>query len=101
MLAAFDLAPLFPWGSVEVHTIGAPRPGNAAFAKVRCGFCPRQLNALLLQLSDLKSRHRLAPLLSHTGALGNCMHRRAPLKPVPDIIWLTVGPDTLAVGAFC
>ena len=35
MLAAFDLSPLFPWGSVEVHTIGAPRPGNAAFAKVR------------------------------------------------------------------
>eukprot|EP00891_Asterochloris_glomerata_P003520 jgi/Astpho2/3520/Aster-06433 len=33
MLAAFDLAPVFPWGSVEVHTIGAPRPGNAAFAK--------------------------------------------------------------------
>ena len=40
MLAAFDLAPVFPWGSVEVHTIGAPRPGNAAFAKVRCMLCP-------------------------------------------------------------
>ena len=53
MLAAFDLAPLFPWGSIEVHTIGAPRPGNAAFAKVRRGLCPRQLHALLLQLSKL------------------------------------------------
>ena len=47
MLAAFDLAPLFPWGSVEVHTIGAPRPGNAAFAKVRCRLWHRQLHALL------------------------------------------------------
>ena len=45
MLAAFDLAPVFPWGSVEVHTIGAPRPGNAAFAKVRCMVRPWQLHA--------------------------------------------------------
>ena len=59
MLAAFDLAPLFPWGSVEVHTIGAPRPGNAAFAKVCCRLWPRQLHAMLLHMYALESQHAL------------------------------------------
>ena len=32
VLAAYDIADLFPWGSLQVYTVGAPRPGNAAFA---------------------------------------------------------------------
>ena len=32
VLAAFDIADLFPWQSVQVYTVGAPRPGNRAFA---------------------------------------------------------------------
>ena len=31
VLAAFDLADLCPWKSVQVYTYGAPRPGNKAF----------------------------------------------------------------------
>ena len=34
VLAAWDLAPLLPWASLKVYTVGAPRPGNHAFAKV-------------------------------------------------------------------
>ena len=34
VLAAWDLAPLFPGASLKVYTVGAPRPGNHAFAKV-------------------------------------------------------------------
>ena len=33
VLAAFDIASLFPWQSVQVYTVGAPRPGNRAFAR--------------------------------------------------------------------
>ncbi|DBA92428.1 hypothetical protein WJX77_009083 [Trebouxia sp. C0004] len=33
VLAAYDIAELFPWLSVQVYTVGAPRPGNRAFAK--------------------------------------------------------------------
>lgn len=33
VLAAYDLADLFPWLSLRVYTVGAPRPGNKAFAK--------------------------------------------------------------------
>ena len=33
VLAAYDIASLFPWQSVQVYTVGAPRPGNRAFAK--------------------------------------------------------------------
>ena len=32
VLAAFDIAHLFPFTSVQVYTVGAPRPGNKAFA---------------------------------------------------------------------
>ena len=32
VLAAYDIADLFPWLSVQVYTVGAPRPGNRAFA---------------------------------------------------------------------
>ena len=32
VLAAFDIAKLFPWQSMQVYTVGAPRPGNKAFA---------------------------------------------------------------------
>ncbi|KAL3158681.1 hypothetical protein ABBQ32_011423 [Trebouxia sp. C0010 RCD-2024] len=32
VLAAFDIADLYPWGSLQVYTVGAPRPGNATFA---------------------------------------------------------------------
>ena len=42
VLAAWDLALLFPWASVKVYTVGAPRPGNHAFAKVAVHL-PRQL----------------------------------------------------------
>ena len=102
MLAAFDLAPLFPWGSVEVHTIGAPRPGNAAFAKVRhFRLCPWQLHALLLQLCDPGSRHCLATPLLQQVPLGNWIDCCAPLKPAPHRIWLAAGPATLALGASC
>lgn len=33
VVAAYDIADLFPWLSVQVYTVGAPRPGNRAFAK--------------------------------------------------------------------
>ena len=33
VLAAYDIADLFPWLSLQVYTVGAPRPGNRAFAK--------------------------------------------------------------------
>ncbi|KAL3161315.1 hypothetical protein ABBQ38_009669 [Trebouxia sp. C0009 RCD-2024] len=33
VLAAYDIADLFPWQSVQAYTVGAPRPGNQAFAK--------------------------------------------------------------------
>lgn len=32
VLAAYDIAKLFPWQSMQVYTVGAPRPGNKAFA---------------------------------------------------------------------
>lgn len=32
VLAAYDIAELCPWKSVQVYTVGAPRPGNKAFA---------------------------------------------------------------------
>jgi len=32
VLAAYDFVDLCPWKSVQVYTIGAPRPGNKAFA---------------------------------------------------------------------
>ena len=32
VLAAYDIVDLFPWKSVQVYTVGAPRPGNQAFA---------------------------------------------------------------------
>ena len=32
-LAAVDLAKLFPWASLKVYTVGAPRAGNHAFAR--------------------------------------------------------------------
>ena len=32
VLAAYDIADLFDWQSVGVYTVGAPRPGNKAFA---------------------------------------------------------------------
>ena len=41
VLAAWDLAQLFPWASLKVYTVGAPRPGNHAFAKVTAHL-PRQ-----------------------------------------------------------
>lgn len=33
VLAAYDIAHLFPRQSIQVYTVGAPRPGNQAFAK--------------------------------------------------------------------
>lgn len=33
VLAAFDIADLHPWASLQVYTVGAPRPGNRAFAQ--------------------------------------------------------------------
>ena len=33
VLAAYDIADLNPWGSLQVYTVGAPRPGNRAFAQ--------------------------------------------------------------------
>ena len=32
VLAAYDIAKLFPGQSMQVYTMGAPRPGNKAFA---------------------------------------------------------------------
>ena len=32
VLAAYDIADLCPWRSLQVYTVGAPRPGNQAFA---------------------------------------------------------------------
>ena len=32
VLAAYDIVDLYPWKSVSVYTVGAPRPGNQAFA---------------------------------------------------------------------
>lgn len=32
VLAAYDMADLCPWRSLQVYTVGAPRPGNQAFA---------------------------------------------------------------------
>lgn len=32
VLAAYDIADLHQWGSLQVYTVGAPRPGNASFA---------------------------------------------------------------------
>ena len=32
VLAAYDIVDLFPWHSCQVYTVGAPRPGNKAFA---------------------------------------------------------------------
>lgn len=32
VLAAYDISDLCPWRSVQVYTVGAPRPGNKAFA---------------------------------------------------------------------
>ena len=32
VLAAYDIAHLFPFKSTQVYTVGAPRPGNKAFA---------------------------------------------------------------------
>ena len=32
LLAAYDIADLCPWHSTQVYTVGAPRPGNKAFA---------------------------------------------------------------------
>lgn len=33
VLAAYDIADLCPWASLQVYTVGAPRPGNRAFAQ--------------------------------------------------------------------
>ena len=33
VLAAYDIADLNPWCSLQVYTVGAPRPGNRAFAE--------------------------------------------------------------------
>ena len=33
VLAAYDIADMLPWRSVQVYTVGAPRPGNKAFAE--------------------------------------------------------------------
>ena len=33
VLAAYDIADLHPWASLQVYTVGAPRPGNKAFAQ--------------------------------------------------------------------
>lgn len=32
VLAAYDIVDLYPWRHVQVYTVGAPRPGNQAFA---------------------------------------------------------------------
>ena len=32
LLAAYDIVDLFAFKSVQVYTVGAPRPGNKAFA---------------------------------------------------------------------
>lgn len=32
VISAMDIADLLPWGSLQVYTIGAPRPGNRAFS---------------------------------------------------------------------
>lgn len=32
VLAAYDIARLLPFKSMQVYTVGAPRPGNKAFA---------------------------------------------------------------------
>ena len=34
VVAALDIADLLPWRSLQVYTVGAPRPGNAAFSKL-------------------------------------------------------------------
>lgn len=34
VIAAMDIAALRGWASLQVYTIGAPRPGNRAFSKV-------------------------------------------------------------------
>lgn len=33
VIAAMDIVDLLPWQSVQVYTVGAPRPGNHAFAR--------------------------------------------------------------------
>lgn len=33
VLAAYDIAELQPWASLQVYTVGAPRPGNRGFAR--------------------------------------------------------------------
>ncbi len=79
MLAAFDLAPLFPWGSVEVHTIGAPRPGNAAFAKVRHRSQARSEAASCTATADVQLRVKAPPgsaafaEMRHSPGPGSCM----------------------------
>ena len=34
VIAAMDIADLRGWASLQVYTIGAPRPGNRAFSKL-------------------------------------------------------------------
>lgn len=34
VIAAMDIADLLPWASLQVYTVGAPRPGNRAFSKL-------------------------------------------------------------------
>ena len=78
VLAAYDIVDLYPWKSVSVYTVGAPRPGNQAFAdkydakvpdtwhlinpSVRSN-CIRQDNAYAAEVQASQ------PISNHTGSL--------------------------------
>ena len=52
VLAAYDIAHLFPFQSVQVYTVGAPRPGNKALLpSMKPGFRPPGISSTPRQAS--------------------------------------------------
>ncbi len=57
VLAAYDFVDLCPWKSVQVYTIGAPRPGNKAFADKYEAKVPDTWHVMNSQVMLLKFRN--------------------------------------------
>ena len=70
VLAAYDIAHLCPFNSVQVYTVGAPRPGNKAFAAKYDARVPATwhiINPKVSSLSGSISNCLMCLVLTHAG----------------------------------
>lgn len=78
VIAALDIADLFPWQTLQVYTMGAPRPGNKAFTKA--------CNARVPSIWNIINEADPIPMVAKFGALYSRPGHRVLVSPRGDLL---------------